>query len=171
VFILIWIIPYTDPEALTKHNLVNGVPLYLWLNAIFSTVIQIFIGAPFYISAFKSLKHKSANMDVLIVLGTTSAWSYGIAMISKGYNAHEMHDMNMYKMSVMENAHNFEVSSALITIILLGKYIETISKKKTVDQLSKLASLKVTKANLIDVGPNEPVSLGSKDKEIAVELV
>ncbi len=44
------------------------------------------MGASFYISAFKSLKHKSANMDVLVVLGTTAAWLYGIVMIGVGYD-------------------------------------------------------------------------------------
>jgi cation transport ATPase len=68
----------------------------------------------------------------------------------------------------MEHAHNFEISAALITIILLGKLIEILSKKKTVDQLSQLASMKVTKANLVeDIIP----SLDSKIREIPIELV
>lgn len=54
---------------------------------------------------------------------------------------------------------------------MLGKYIETISKKKTVDKLSQLASLKVTKAFLIETRENEAVSLDAKDREIEVELV
>ena len=75
-------------------------------------------------------------MDVLIMMGTTAAWMYGIVMIGVGYDLAEYDDEEMYRMAVQEHAHNFEISSALITIILLGKYIETISKKKTVDQLS-----------------------------------
>ncbi len=68
-------------------------------------------------------------------------------------------------MQVMQHAHNFEVSSALITIILLGKYIEQYSKKKTVDKLSQLASLKVSKALLIEKEDHENY------REIDVELV
>ena len=52
-------------------------------------------------------------------------------------------------MVVMAHIHMFEVSSMLITFILLGKLIESISKKKTVQKLAQLASLKVTKANLV----------------------
>jgi len=70
------------------------------------------------------------------MMGTTAAWGYGIAMIGVGYSHMEKMDLEMYRMAVQEHAHNFEISSALITIILLGKYIETISKKKTVDKLS-----------------------------------
>ena len=90
--------PYTIPQGLTSINGVNGVPLYVYLTAMFSTVIQIFMGYSFYISAFKSLRHKSANMDVLVVLGTTAAWLYGIVMIGIGYDEHDMHDMKMYEM-------------------------------------------------------------------------
>lgn len=50
-------------------------------------------------------------------------------------------------------AHNFEISSTLITAILLGKLLETLSKKQTVDKLSQLASLKVTKAMLMESPP------------------
>ena len=113
------------------------------------------MGYPFYISAYKSLRHKSANMDVLIMLGTTAAWGYGIAMLGVGYSEHDQHDEKMFRMAVQEHAHNFEISSALITIILLGKLIETLSKKKTVDKLSQLAGLKVTKANLLELQTGE----------------
>jgi len=47
------------------------------------------------------------------------------------------------------HTHNFEISSTLITVILLGKLLEALSKKQTVDKLSQLASLKVTKAMLV----------------------
>jgi len=75
-----------------------------------------------------------------------------------------------YRMYIQNHAHNFEISSALITIILIGKYIETLSKKKTVDKLAQLASLKVTKANLVE-GAGLPSSLDVPAKEIDVELV
>ena len=76
-------------------------------------------------------------------------------------------------MQIQNHAHNFEISAALITIILIGKYIETLSKKKTVDQLAQLASLKVTKANFIDGahGMEGPKDLDCIDKEIEVDLV
>jgi P-type Cu+ transporter len=94
------------------------------------------MGSSFYINAYKSLRHFSANMDVLIMMGTTAAWGYGIVMTVIGYNEDEKTDLEMYRMAVQEHAHNFEIASALISIILLGKFIETISKKKTVDKLS-----------------------------------
>jgi P-type Cu+ transporter len=91
-------------------------------------------------------------MDVLIALGTTSAYLYAVIRICFGYKEHDMHDKAMFKMMVSDHAHMFEISSALITIILLGKFLETLSKKKTVDKLSELASLRVTKAILLEGG-------------------
>jgi cation transport ATPase len=72
-------------------------------------------------------------------------------------------------MQVHSHVHNFETSSVLILIVLLGKYIESYSKMKTVDKLSDLASLKVTKANLIT--NTKELNLNSKFKEVAVELL
>jgi len=146
--------------------------MYVFLNAIFATVIQFVMGAPFYQSALNSVKHYSANMDVLVVLGTTAAWGYGIILIFVGYPStlQETLSLHDYTMQIQNHAHNFEISSALITIILIGKYIETLSKKKTVDKLAELASLKVTKANLIE-GGKLPSSLDAVAKEIDVELV
>jgi Cu+-exporting ATPase len=65
----------------------------------------------------------------------------------------------------------FEISSALITIILLGKFLETLSKKKTVEKLTQLASLKITKATLIQPDENMPIGLNSEEKEIEVDLL
>ena len=65
----------------------------------------------------------------------------------------------------------FEISSVLITIILLGKFLESISKKKTVDKLSQLASLKVTRANLLVPKKKERVSLSTSEQSIEVELL
>ena len=107
------------------------------------------MGASFYINSYKSLRHKSANMDVLIALGTTAAWLYAFVLMCVGYSKKDMMDKHQYKEMVLMHAHNTEISSVLITIILLGKFLENISKKKTVDKLSQLASLKVTKAHLL----------------------
>lgn len=129
------------------------------------------MGLKFYRNSYKALKNKNANMDVLIMMGTSAAWFYGFAMIIIGYSPAEVANMDTFMMKIQEHSHNFEISSVLITIILLGKYLESISKKKTVDKLAQLASLKVTKAQLIDLKQNEPITFNAKEREIEVELV
>jgi Cu+-exporting ATPase len=124
----------------------------------------------FYTSAYKSVKHKSANMDVLIVVSTSSAWLYGVVLIFVGYTLDEQRS-SKFKMMIHSHVHNWETSSILILIVLLGKYIESYSKMKTVDKLSDLASLKVTKANLLSEKDVKKLSLGCKFSEIPVELL
>jgi Cu+-exporting ATPase len=142
-----------------KNQTYKGNPIYVFMMFAFSTVIQFALGWPFYVGAFKSVKNGAANMDVLVVLGTTAAWLYGFSLIFIG---HEMlavkteksteHTMDTYMspintesdgispehlmMDVMMHTHNFEMSSTLSLIILLGKFLEALSKKQTVDKLS-----------------------------------
>lgn len=165
IWILIWIVAYTNPMFVIKPIIGNVLPVYLLIIIVLSTIIQFYLGMSFYIGAYKSVRHGSANMDVLVVLGTTAAWLYGILLLfignpfvrkNKEMAGHEMEGMTDYEeLSHVTHAiaHNFEVSSTLITAILLGKLLESFSKKQTVDKLSQLASLKVTKANLIDAPP------------------
>ena len=98
------------------------------------------MGADFYKGAYKSVKHCSANMDVLVVLGTTAAWAYGLLLIFFGHTEFSTgdaeHDAHLRHMLIHEHGHNFEIASTLITIILLGKFLESFSKKQTVDKLS-----------------------------------
>ena len=150
-----WVIPYAVPEFVTDYIMFNGMPLYIFLLLGFSSIIQFYSGAGFYKGAFKSVKNCSANMDVLVVLGTTAAWLYGVILIIVGHDHEsgmttgEDHDEHVRHKIIHEHGHNFEISSTLITIILLGKFFESFSKKQTVDKLSQLASCKVTKAMLV----------------------
>jgi len=74
-------------------------------------------------------------------------------------------------MMIHAHVHNFETSAFIVLIILLGKFIETFSKMKTVDRLSYLASLKVSKANLLSEKEQSKISLGCNFKETPVELL
>ena len=133
ILILLWVIPYHSPKFLTSFEIIGGNTLYLFVLLFLSGVIQFGCGSDFYKGAFKSVKHGSANMDVLVVLGTTAAWLYGLILMIMGHDLTmdmEMEDPhNMIMMPIHGNAHNFEIASTLITIILLGKLLEATSKK------------------------------------------
>ena len=142
ILILMWLIPYTNPDFLTDHILFNGMPMYIFLLLGLSSIIQFYLGYDFYKGAYKSMKGCSANMDVLVVLGTTAAWAYGLILIFVGDHAYGTDHAHMETVenhsrhSVHEHAHNFEIAATLITVILFGKYLESVSKKQTVDKLS-----------------------------------
>lgn len=78
---------------------------------------------------------------------------------------HDLSSENLM-MDVMMHTHYFEMSSTLIVIILLGKFLEALSKKQTVDKLSQLAGLKVSQAVMV-----RSVDLAAEGEEINVELL
>lgn len=110
-------------------------------------------------------------MDVLIVISTTAAWLYGLVLSLIGYSESEMRDVKAYTLMIHSHVHNWETSSVLILIVVLGKYIEAYSKMKTVAQLSRLAELKVTKAYLVRDTDQQKLSLSAKTSEVPVELL
>lgn len=171
ILILTWIIPYSNPDFLIENVVVNGMPLYIFLMLGLSGIIQFWLGAGFYKGAYKAVRGGSANMDVLVVLGTSAAWFYGLGLIFIGDHAFgTSHSETMEehsRHSVHEHAHNFEIAATLISVILFGKFLESVTKKQTVDKLSQLASLKVSKALLMEAG----AQLSSQGKETDVDLL
>ncbi|MFB5194434.1 heavy metal translocating P-type ATPase [Neobacillus sp. KR4-4] len=125
-----------DLGLVMPHLLMNP-----WFQLLLATPVQFYIGGQFYVGAFKALKNKSANMDVLVTLGTSAAYFYSLAEGVKtiGNRAYMPH---LY----------FETSAVLITLILLGKLFETIAKGKTTLAISKLLSLQAKEATVIRDG-------------------
>ena len=89
-----------------------------------ATIVQFYVGYTFYVGAYKSIKSKAMNMDVLVVMGTSAAYFSSI------YNWYVGHD-HFY----------FESSAMIITLVLLGKMLELRAKSKTGEALMKLMDL------------------------------
>lgn len=102
-----------------------------YFQLLLATVVQFYCGAQFYKGAYANLTHFSANMDVLVAMGTSAAYIFSIYNITTGGHLY------------------FETSAVLITLILLGKYLEQRAKSKTSEAISKLLNLSPKKANVI----------------------
>jgi len=113
--------------------------IIMWL---FATPIQFYIAWPMYRSAYTALRGKSANMDTLIVMGTSAAYLYSVFVVLTGKG-------HVY----------FEASAVLITIVLFGRYLEAKAKGKTTDAIKKLVGLKPKIATVLRGGKetNVPV--------------
>ena len=110
------------------------------IRCVLATPVQFLIGWRFYYGSYKALRRGSANMDVLIALGTNAAYFYSLysvlrAASSPGFKGEDF----------------FETSSMLITFILLGKYLEVMAKGKTSDAISKLMKLTPDTAILLSL--------------------
>ncbi|WP_332671249.1 heavy metal translocating P-type ATPase [Aromatoleum sp.] len=102
-----------------------------WLQLILASPVQFWIGARFYRGAWSALRGGGANMDVLIVLGTSMAWGYSAVVTLLG-----RHDLHVY----------FEASAMIVTLILLGKLMEARAKARTTAALDALLRLQPRQA-------------------------
>ncbi|SFF04523.1 heavy metal translocating P-type ATPase [Alteribacillus iranensis] len=127
-----------------------------WFQLALAAPVQFIVGWPFYVGAYKNLRNKSANMDVLVALGTSAAFFYSLfeALKTIGNPAYTPH---LY----------FETSAVIITLILFGKYLETRAKTKTTAAISKLLQMQAKQARVIRDGkemmiPVEEVQKGDR---------
>lgn len=111
-----------------------------WVQMALATPVQFIIGWPFYVSAYRALRNRSANMDVLVAMGTSAAYGYSVyqAIISNG--AH--HAPQLY----------FETSAVIITLILLGKLFEAKAKGRSTEAIKKLLGLQAKHATIVRDG-------------------
>ncbi len=99
-------------------------PYRLPLLFLLATPVQFFVGLSFYQGAISALRNKTASMDTLIALGTSTAYLYSIAALF-GFASEQY----------------FEVGASLITLVILGKYLEAVAKGRASDAIRKLMDL------------------------------
>ncbi|MDN5828427.1 MAG: heavy metal translocating P-type ATPase [Staphylococcus equorum] len=109
-----------------------------WFQFALATPIQFIIGWQFYVGAYKNLRNGSANMDVLVALGTSAAYFYSLYEMIK-WLSFANYTPHLY----------FETSAVLITLILFGKYLETRAKTQTTNALSELLNLQAKEARVL----------------------
>jgi Cu+-exporting ATPase len=109
-----------------------------------ATVVQFVVGWHFYLGAFKSLRFGSANMDVLIMMGASAAY-FSSLLVTIGW----IDSPNVY----------FETGAAIITLIRLGKYLESKAKGKTSEALKALMGLQAKTATVVKSGVETAVNI------------
>ncbi|KAH7321363.1 E1-E2 ATPase-domain-containing protein [Stachybotrys elegans] len=139
VWFMSMIVPMCIPAwDLTKIKLIPGLYLGDVIYLILTIPVQFGIGKRFYVSAFKSIKHGSPTMDVLVILGTSSAFFFSVAAML---------------VSFLLPPHTpprtiFETSGMLITFITLGRWLEKSATGQTSKALSRLMSLAPSMATI-----------------------
>ncbi|MEI2364015.1 heavy metal translocating P-type ATPase [Priestia megaterium] len=118
------------------HMLMNP-----WVQLALATPVQFVVGKQFYVGAFKALRNKSANMDVLVALGTSAAYFYSLYSSLKSLES-SAHTNQLY----------YETSAILITLILLGKLFEANAKGRSSEAIKKMMGLQAKTAVVIRDG-------------------
>jgi Cu+-exporting ATPase len=109
-------------------------PWVNWLFFALATPVQFYVGWDYYVGAYKSLRAGSANMDVLVALGSSTAYFYSVAvLLAPGVGEHTY----------------FETSAAIITLIKLGKMLEARAKGRTSEAIKKLMGLRPKTATVV----------------------
>ncbi|KAK7406142.1 hypothetical protein VNO78_07762 [Psophocarpus tetragonolobus] len=140
----LWSLVFTVPVFLTSMvfmyvpgikdaldaKIVNMLTVGQVARWVLSTPVQFVLGWRFYYGSYKSLRRGSANMDVLIALGTNAAYFYSVYSVLRAATSPHF-----------EGSDFFETSAMLISFILLGKYLEILAKGKTSDAIAKLMNL------------------------------
>lgn len=138
----------TKFSALVESIRVRTIILHNWkLQLALATPVQFIIGYRFYKNSFYALRARKATMDLLVAIGTTASYFYSL-YISLFEEVAVIYSMkNIY----------FEASSVIITLVLLGKYLEAVAKGKTSRALQTLIELKPKTARVIRDGVENDV--------------
>ena len=119
----------------------NPLPFQNYLLWAYATPVQFYIGKQFYQGAWAALKNKTANMDTLIAVGTSAAYFYSVFVVLFNTGGHQY----------------FETSAVLITLVMVGKYLEAVAKGKTSQAISKLMNIGAKTATIIRNGKEQVV--------------
>src|SRR5512136_508696 len=132
------------------------IPMFngdVWLMMIAATFVQFFVGWQYYVGSYKSLRAGGANMDVLIAMGSSVAYLYSVAVVLRLVPAEHVY---------------FETGAAIITLIMLGKFLEARAKGRTSEALKKLMGLRAKTARVIRDGQEVEIKV---DQVVVGDLV
>lgn len=119
-----------------------------WLQLVLATPVQFWAGLGFYVAAFKGLRTGVANMDLLVVIGTSAAYGLSVAVLAWP--------------GADPGAHlYFEASAAIITLVLLGRWLEARAKHGTTEAIRALMRLRPDRARVLRDGKEVEVAAAS----------
>ncbi len=113
-----------------------------WLQLVLATPVQFIFGARFYIAAWKAVRARAGNMDLLVAIGTSAAYLLSVYLMVRGEGTAHLY---------------FEASAVVITLVRLGKWLEVRAKRQTTESIRALSALRPETARLSKDGVEREV--------------
>ncbi|GAB0493754.1 hypothetical protein MMPV_005039 [Pyropia vietnamensis] len=145
LFVLTMVVRHVPAVGRVLHASIvseRSVPLLDIIAWVLATPVQFLAGAGFYRGSYYALRRRRASMDVLIALGTSVAYGFSVAVVV--FNASRVAGEGLAEATV------FETAALLITIVLFGKWLETLAKGRAAAGVSALAALAPSTATVAD---------------------
>ncbi|MCO5190127.1 MAG: heavy metal translocating P-type ATPase [Anaerolineae bacterium] len=142
---MIFTVPLFTLSMARDFGLLGAWADALWVNYLFwalATPVQFYVGWDYYVGAYKSLRNGSANMDVLVAMGSSVAYIYSVAVVLA---------QTFGSMALGHHVY-FETSAMIITLIVTGKLLEVRAKGRTSAAIKKLMGLRATSARVVRDG-------------------
>ena len=137
----------------SMHHWFPWVPEILrnfWVLWAFTTPVQFWVGAQFYRGAWTALRHRTSDMNTLIAVGTSAAYFYSLAMTIAP---------DFFRTRGITPAVHYETAAVIITLILLGRLLESIAKGRTSEAIKRLMGLQSKTARVVRDGEETDVPL------------
>ena len=143
--------------ALAAMTIAPFLPMILtnpWLQLAFATPVQFYAGWPFYKGAWKVLRHRATDMNTLIAVGTSAAYFYSVAAI--------LFPDFFRAAGVVTNGQlplYFDTAAAIVTLILLGRFLEARARSHTSDAIKRLVGLQPRTARVLREGGERDIAI------------
>ncbi|KNC51169.1 copper-translocating P-type ATPase [Thecamonas trahens ATCC 50062] len=139
IFLISMVFMFIPPtHRMLMRKIVRGLTWEGLLLTVLTTPVQFGVGRQFYVGAYHALRNKSANMDVLVAMGTTTAYLYSLFVVIEASVT-----------NTKQGGLFYETAALLITFIIGGKYLETVAKGRTSAAIESLLSLQPDTALLV----------------------
>ena len=120
--------------------------LISWIVGVLTTPVQFYVGWPYYVAGYKSIRNRSANMDVLVAVGSSVAYMYSLFVLLS--NVFGWHGVGEYVY--------FDTAAVIILFVRVGKYLELTTKGRAAESITRLLALQSTTASVLsDDGERE----------------
>ncbi|MHB8397937.1 MAG: heavy metal translocating P-type ATPase [Candidatus Limnocylindrales bacterium] len=144
--------------GLARMTVAPFLPAFLadpWLQLLLATPVQIYAAAPFYRGAFNALRHRTTDMNTLVAVGTSAAYGYSVAAIlAPGFFAVAGRTANAAPPLY------FDTAATIVTLILLGRFLEARARSHTSDAIRRLIDLAPRTARIVRDGAELDLPIG-----------